>query len=184
MSESGSWYAGFDVVDFESTPMSELPEDDGFHLICPVDGCEHEESFGHLGEVGESGWTRMSMKDKILTDGTTLKEGYCPSHSVSESDSSEPSGIIDQIRSNLGRPLDENENSTTPEYEKDKYAKYDFASGETSGYLMRCDCDSCHREESFEGITQVEESDWAEGMMVNRLEDGRMLKNGRCPEHQ
>jgi hypothetical protein len=183
MSKSEPWYAGFDVIDFESTPMSEWPEDDGFHLICPIDGCDHEAKFDYLGEVGESDWTQMGMKDQILTDGTTLKEGYCPSHSASESDSSEHSGTLGQIQSNLGKPLDGNETSGTPEYKKNKYDKYDFASGITSGYLMRCDCDSCDREESFDGITQIEESEWKKGLMVNRLEDGRTLKNGRCPEH-
>ena len=101
MNESEPWYAGFDVVDFESTPMSERPEDDGFHLICPVDGCDHEAEFDHLGEIRESGWTKLSMKDKILSDGTTLKQAFCPAHSLNETQE-----IVPELREGLGIPLD------------------------------------------------------------------------------
>ena len=74
MSKSEPWYAGFDVVDIETTPLDEVPEDDGFHLLCPVEGCEHETEFAHLGEIRDSEWSGLSNKDHILTDGTTLKE--------------------------------------------------------------------------------------------------------------
>jgi hypothetical protein len=107
-SDEESWYAGFDVVDFETTPLDELPEDNGFHLICPIDGCKHEASFEHLGEIKESSWTEMSFKDQILTDGTTLKESYCPSHSLDDSDS-QSSTEIPESRQGLGIPLDEHE---------------------------------------------------------------------------
>lgn len=106
--QSEKWYVGFDVVDVETTPFDEFPEDNGFHLICPIDGCEHERRFDHLGEINESGWTEMSFKDQILTDGTTLKEAYCPSHSCDRRDS-RPSVEIPELRQGLGIPLDEHE---------------------------------------------------------------------------
>jgi len=39
MSLEESWYAGFDVIDLSTTPVSEMPEEVRFHLICPIDGC-------------------------------------------------------------------------------------------------------------------------------------------------
>jgi len=78
MSVEESWYAGFDVIDLSTTPISEMPEQAGFHLICPIDGCDMEERFDYLPEIADSEWTEMSIKDQILTDGFTLKEAYCP----------------------------------------------------------------------------------------------------------
>lgn len=110
--QSEKWYSGFDVVDFDTTPLEDLPEDNGFHLICPVDGCEHERAFEHLGEIKGSGWTKMSFKDEILTDGTTLKEAYCPSHALEDGDS-QASVQIPELRQGIGIPLDEAEGAAS-----------------------------------------------------------------------
>jgi hypothetical protein len=189
-SDESPWYAGFDVVDIETTPWDEVPEEDGFHLICPIDGCECEEEFNHLGEIRESEWTQLSRKDQILTDGTTLKEAYCPAHSLEESESSdsEPSGIAAKIRAGLGTPSDEHEfaPNPTPAPENPEYARYDFAEGGVSlnGFLVTCGCDSCLRDEEFEDLDRADEDGWVSGMMVDILANGRMLFEGRCPEHR
>lgn len=193
MSESEPWYAGFDTVDFETTPVSERPEDDGFHLICPVEGCDHEAEFEHLGEIADSDWSGMSRKDQILTDGTTLKEAYCPAHSLNETGTAASDNIgsgfeqfISNLQKELGTPLDTHENPEPPEHTKDEYAEYDFADGEVmlSGTLLVCGHESCHREQDVDAVEQAEDAGWVSGQMVDILADGRMLFNGRCPEHQ
>jgi len=181
MSESESWHAGFDVVDFEATPLSELPEDDGFQLICPVDGCEHEAEFDHLGEVGESGWTKLSRKDKILTDGTTLKEAYCPAHSFNDTQETIP-----ELREGLGVPLDRQDQTPTREQNKDEYAAFEFAVDEVmlDGFLLTCGCGSCYHQKYADALGDVEQDGWVSGQMVGILADGQMLFKGRCPEHR
>lgn len=152
--ENDEWYSGFDVVGFETMPISELPEDDGFHLICPIEDCAHEEEFEHLGDVRDSSWSQMSQKDEMLTDGTTLKQAYCPSHSLDEEEDV---------------PLDIRE-QPTHERDRDRYAMYDFlGDGEEvqfNGNLLTCGCQSCYREAEFESLEEAEEDGWASGMMV------------------
>jgi hypothetical protein len=53
----------------------------------------------------------MSFKDEILTDGTTLKEAYCPSHSLDDGDN-QSSTEIPESRQGLGIPLDKHEGLT------------------------------------------------------------------------
>lgn len=180
-SDDEPWHAGFDVVDFEATRISELPDDDGFHLICPVDGCEHEAEFDHLGEVRESGWTKLSRKDKILTDGTTLKEAYCPAHSIDDTQE-----MVPELREGLGVPLDTQDQQSTREQDKDEYAAFEFADGEVTldGFLLTCGCDSCYRQNHVDALDDVEKDGWVSGQMVGILADGQMLFSGHCPEHQ
>ncbi|KOX93396.1 hypothetical protein AMS69_05560 [Haloarcula rubripromontorii] len=193
MSESEPWYAGFDVVDFESTPMSELPEDDGFHLICPVEGCDHEADFDDLPAVADSGWSEMSRKDHILTDGTTLKEAYCPAHSLDETETTASESIeedfeqfISELQDGLGEPLDARESPQKPDRAKAEYAMYDFAEGEVTldGSLLTCGHDSCYQQEEVDAPEDAEGVGWVSGQMVGILSDGQMLFEGRCPEHR
>ena len=180
MNESKPWYAGFDVVDFESTPMSECPEDDGFHLICPVVGCDHEAEFKHLGKIRESGWTKLSMKDQILTDGTTLKQAFCPAHSFNDTQE-----IVPKLREGLGVPLDAQDRTPTREQDKDAYAAFEFADDGVTldGFLLTCGSNACHREEHTDDLGVAEQNGWVSGKMVGILADGQMLYKGRCPAH-
>ncbi len=193
MSESEPWYEGFDVVDFETTPASELPKDDGFHLICPVEGCEHQAEFDDLPAVADSDWSKMSRKDQILTDGTTLKEAYCPAHSLNETETTASEGItgsfqqfMSDLRNGLGTPLDTHDSSEKPAKAKTEYAMYDFAEGEVTldGTIVTCGCDSCHRKKEADGAEDAENAGWVSGQMVGVLSDGQMLFEGRCPEHR
>lgn len=193
MSESESWHAGFDVVDFETTPASELPEDDGFHLICPVEGCDHQAEFDNLPAVADSNWSEMSRKDQILTDGTTLKEAYCPSHSINEAEATASESIgedfkqfISELREGLGTPLDTHDTHEKPDRAEDEYAMYDFAEGEVTleGTLLRCGHDSCYREKEADSLGDADDAGWISGHMVGILSDGRMLFEGCCPEHR
>lgn len=185
MSESESWYAGFDVINIETTSWDEVPEEDGFYLLCPVEGCDHEAEFAHLGEITESEWSGLSLKDEILTDGTILKEAYCPVHTLAED---EDTDILPEMRQGLGIPLDNREQHLTPEWEKDEYAAYDFLGEgecvEANGYLLTCGCQSCYRETEFDSLDEAEQSDWICGQTVHTLTDGRTLFKGRCPEHR
>ena len=182
MSKSGSWYAGFDVVDIETTPWDEVPEDDGFHLVCPVEGCEHEAEFEHLGEIRDSEWSGLSNKDHILTDGTTLKQAYCPAHALDEEDNPES---LPPLRQGLGVPCDSDnrfETSTKSDYS----SMYQFTEGpvEYSGVLIHCGCDTCHRKSEFSTAVQAEEEDWVSGKYIGLLANGQNLHEGRCPEHR
>jgi hypothetical protein len=179
-SDDEAWHAGFDVVDFETTPISELPEDDGFQLICPVDGCEHEAEFDHLGEVRESRWTKLSRKDEILTDGTTLKEAYCPVHSIDDTQE-----MVPELREGLGVPLDMQDQQPVREQDKDEYAAFEFADSEVTsdGFLLTCGCDSCYRQKHVDARDDAEQDGWVSGQMVGILADGQILYKGRCPEH-
>jgi hypothetical protein len=171
-SDEEPWYAGFDVVDMEATPVDELPEEDGFHLLCPVEGCEDEGEFHNLPAVADSDWTQVSQKDQILTNGTTLKEGYCPAHSLDAEDATVP--------------LDSQESSSRKR-DRDEYAMYDFLDwGESvalESFLLKCNHQSCHREKEFDALSDSKQDGWVSGEMVGPLTDGRVLYNGRCPEH-
>jgi len=171
-SDEEPWYAGFNVVDVEAMSVEDLPEDDGFHLICPVEDCEHEGEFVHFGAVNESDWTQVSQKDQILADGTTLKEGYCPAHSLDEEEA-----IVS---------LDSQE-TPSRKRDRDEYAMYDFLDrGESitlDSFLLKCNHQSCHREEEFDALSDGEQDGWVSGEMVGPLTNGRVLYNGRCPEH-
>jgi hypothetical protein len=193
MSEPEPWYAGFDVVDFETTPISELPEDDGFHLICPVEGCEHQAEFDDLPAVADSDWSDMSRKDQILIDGTTLKEAYCPAHSLNETETTASESItgsfqqfMSDLRNGLGTPLDTHDSSEKPAKAKSEYSMYDFAEGEVSldGTIVTRGCDSCYRQEEVDSPEDAEDGGWVSGHMIGVLSDGRMLLEGRCPEHR
>jgi hypothetical protein len=192
MSESEPWHAGFDVIDFETTPISELPENDGFHLICPAEGCEHEAELDNLPAVADSNWSGMSRKDEILSDGTTLKEAYCPSHSIDEAETTASQSIeadleqfISDLRQGLGTPLDAHDSPEEPVSSKAEYGMYDFAEGEVAldGTLLTCGYDFCYRQEEFDSIEDGENEDWVGGKMVGILSDGRMFFEGRCPDH-
>lgn len=193
MSKSEPWHAGFDVIDFEATPVSELPEDDGFQLICPVEGCEHQAEFDDLPAVADSDWSNMSRKDEILTDGTTLKEAYCPAHSLNETETTASESIagsfqqlMSDLRKGLGTPLDSHSSSEKPATAKDEYSMYDFAEGEVSldGTIVTCGCDSCYQKTEVDGAEDAENAGWVSGHMIGVLSDGQMLFEGRCPEHQ
>jgi hypothetical protein len=192
MSKSEPWHAGFDVIDFEATPVSELPEDDGFQLICPVEGCEHQAEFDDLPAVADSDWSNMSRKDEILTDGTTLKEAYCPTHSIDNTEVTTSENVEDSfqqfvsdLQKGLGTPLDTHGSSEKPASAKAEYSMYNFADGKVTpdGTLLTCGHDSCHREKKANDPTNLDDG-WACGKMVGVLSDGRMLFEGRCPEHQ
>jgi hypothetical protein len=193
MSESEPWYADFDVVDLETTPVSEFPEDDGFHLICPVEGCEHEAEFDSLPAVADSDWSEMSRKDHILADGTTLKEAYCSSHSFDETETTASESIdvdfkefTSELQEGLGTPLDAHDPPQKPDRAKAEYAMYDFAEGEVTldGSLLTCGHDSCYRQEEVDAPEDAEDGGWVSGKMVGILSDGRILFEGRCPEHR
>jgi hypothetical protein len=193
MSEAESWYAGFDVVDFETTPASELPDDDGFHLICPIDGCENESEFDDLPAVADSDWSEMSRKDHILSDGTTLKEAYCPSHSLDGSGTGASEAVeagfeefVSELQEGLGTPLDAHDRPQKPDRLKSEYAMYDFAKGEITldGSLLTCGHESCYRQEEVDVPEDAADEGWVSGRLVDFLSDGRMLLEGRCPEHR
>jgi hypothetical protein len=193
MSESESWYSGFDVVNFETTPVSELPEEDGFRLVCPVEDCEHQAEFDNLPTVADSNWSEMSRKDQILTDGTTLKQAHCPSHSLDETETTASESIkqdfeqfISDLREGLGAPLDTHGSPEKPNREKDEYAMYDFADGEVTldRTLLTCGHDSCYRQKEVDSSEDTDDAGWISGQMIGILSDGRTLFEGRCPEHR
>ena len=181
MSKSEPWYAGFDVVDIETTPWDEIPEDDGFHLLCPVEGCEHETEFAHLGEIRDSEWSGLSNKDHILTDGTTLKEAYCPDHALDE-DNPES---LPPLRQGLGVPCDSDkrlkhsaDSSRSATHEStDKSDAY-------KGIIVNCGCEGCDRVSEFESLGHAERENWECGKLATEFSSGRDLYVGRCPEHR
>jgi len=170
MSESTSepWAEQFDIL-AKGVP---LPEANGVQLVCRVDGCDHEERLANFGKVEKCDWTEIGHDEAILTDGATLHQGYCPEHSLDE----------DELMANPNR----NEQPTRAR-DKEEYAAYDFLkqgeSVECTGILLRCECSSCYREESFE-FGEAEQQGWASGEMVGSLSNGQVLSEGRCPEHR
>jgi len=192
MSVEESWYAGFDVIDLSTTPISEMPEEAGFHLICPIDGCDMEEPFDYLPEIADSEWTEMSIKDQILTDGFTLKEAYCPGHSLVENKTNaceafgdDPEVFISELDEGLGKPLDESEIEYLPPHENPDYARFDFEEDGVfiEGILVTCGADSCYEEAQTTDVGELESGGWVVGKMVGPLTNGLLLYEGCCPEH-
>jgi hypothetical protein len=192
MSLEEPWYAGFDVIDLSTTPVSEMPEEAGFHLICPIDGCDMEERFDYLPEIADSEWTEMSIKDQILTDGFTLKEAYCPGHSLEQNktNASAVSGkdseaFVSEMNGGLGMPLDSSENQQHPYHNNPEYARFDFAEDGVlmQGMLVACGADSCYNEAETTDIDQLEKEGWVGGNWIGLLANGLILFEGCCPEH-
>jgi hypothetical protein len=81
-----------------------------------IDNCDMEERFDYLPEVADSEWTEMRIKDQILTDGFTLKEAYCPGHSLEQNKTNaceafrdDPEVFISELDDCLGKPIDKSE---------------------------------------------------------------------------
>jgi len=192
MSQKELWYAGFDVIDISTTPVSEMPEEAGFHLICPLDGCDMEERFDYLPEIADSEWTEMSIKDQILTDGLTLKEAYCPGHSLDKNKTDaceafhgDPEAFISELDEGLGRSPDDSEIEYLPPHKNPDYARFDFEEDGVviEGMLVACGADSCYNEAETSDIDQLENEGWVGGNWVGILASGLILFEGLCPEH-
>jgi len=151
-----------------------------------------EEPFDYLPEIADSEWTEMSIKDQILTDGFTLKEAYCPGHSLVENKTNaceafgdDPEVFISELDEGLGKPLDESEIEYLPPHENPDYARFDFEEDGVfiEGILVTCGADSCYEEAQTTDVGELESGGWVVGKMVGPLTNGLLLYEGCCPEH-
>jgi len=190
MSLEESWYSGFEVIEPSASPVSEMPEEAGFHLICPIDGCDMEERFDYLPEVAGSEWTDMSIKDQNLTYGFTLKGAYCPGHSLEQEKTSacaasrdDSEVLITELDLGLGEPLDESEIEYLPHHKNLDYAMFDEEGVFIEAILVTCGTDSCYEEAQTTDVEELESGGWVVGEMVGPPTSGLLLYVGCCPDN-
>jgi hypothetical protein len=74
----------FEKYGYELAGPSDETGEDYFRLVCPIDSCDCTETFFGLGQVRDSDWTRLSIKNAFLKGGGVIHEAYCPDHYIKE----------------------------------------------------------------------------------------------------